>query len=44
MGQKSNAIYEEYYRLGLVKENIFALFSNKVGSTKYIEMLYSIGH
>ncbi|KFY03223.1 hypothetical protein O988_01625 [Pseudogymnoascus sp. VKM F-3808] len=37
MGQKSNAIYEEYYRSGLVKENIFALFSNKVGSTKHIK-------
>ncbi|KFY08696.1 hypothetical protein V492_05999 [Pseudogymnoascus sp. VKM F-4246] len=44
MGQKSDAVYEEYYRSGLVKENIFALFSNKVGSTKHIEVLCSIGH
>lgn len=44
LGQKSDAVYDEYYRSRLVKENIFALYSNKVQSTEHIEVLCSIGH
>ena len=37
-------MYNEYYRLGLVKEDIFALFSNEALSTKHIEVLCSISY
>jgi hypothetical protein len=37
-------MYDEYYRLKLVKEDIFTLFSNEAPSTKHIKVLCSIGH
>ncbi|KFX86589.1 hypothetical protein V490_09019, partial [Pseudogymnoascus sp. VKM F-3557] len=44
LGQKSDAVYDEYYRSKLVKEDIFASFSNEAPSTEHIEVLCSIGH